>query len=332
MEVRKIMTKNPACCTPDSTLQEVAHMMEMYDCGCIPVVEDHRNNKPVGTVTDRDIAIRTVATDQNPLDMKASDIMTTDIATITPETSIEECRNVMEDKQIRRILVVDKNGKCIGIVAQADVVQGDDNSHQTAEFIREISEPASSQYGDMSSAQNQFGMRDTGAYGSQYDSQYGGMSSERGSYQNFSNQNRSYEQDFSRGEDSYNQSFSREENRLNRPFSRKGRKFKKSYQKEKSFFSLGTLLPLFIAVGAGAALKYFLPVDEKSQTSFVPRSRVTSSIDKTADTTPKVSIELPTETNIKMKDSRDIKTGGIASSNLETDTDTTNEIGRTARL
>lgn len=328
MEVRKIMTKNPACCTPDSTLQEVAHMMEMYDCGCIPVVEDHRNNKPVGTITDRDIAIRTVAADRNPTEMKASDIMTTDVATITPEASIEECRNVMEDKQIRRILVVDKNGKCIGIVAQADVVQGDASPHQTAEFIREISEPASSQYGGMSSAQNQFGMRDTGAYGSQY----GGMASERESYRNFSNRNRGYEQDFSRGEDSYNQSFSREENRFNRPFSRKGRKFKKSYEKEKSFFSLGTLLPLFIAVGAGAALKYFLPVDEKSRTSFTPRNRVTSSIDKTAGTTPKVSVELPTETDIRMKDSRDINTGGIASSNLETDTDTTNEIGRTARL
>jgi CBS domain-containing protein len=93
------MTKNPACATPDSTLQEVAHMMEMYDCGCIPIVENHKNNMPVGTITDRDIAIRALAADKNPTELKASDIMTTDIATITPETSVERCRDTMEERR-----------------------------------------------------------------------------------------------------------------------------------------------------------------------------------------------------------------------------------------
>ncbi len=66
--------------------QEVAHMMEMYDCGCIPIVEDHRTNKPVGTITDRDIAVRAfTAGGGNPTEIKASDIMTTDIAHIFTE-------------------------------------------------------------------------------------------------------------------------------------------------------------------------------------------------------------------------------------------------------
>ena len=140
MEVRKIMTKNPACCTPDSTLREVAHMMEMYDCGCIPVVDDHKAMKPVGTITDRDIAIRAVAIEKNPLEMTAADIMTRGIVTVTPETSVQECLNVMEKSQIRRVLVVDKSGRVTGIVAQADLAEHATSAAQTGHFVREVSE------------------------------------------------------------------------------------------------------------------------------------------------------------------------------------------------
>jgi CBS domain-containing protein len=143
MQVKKIMTKNPSCCTSDSTLQEVAHMMEMYDCGCIPVVEDHLTKRPIGTITDRDIVIRTFSANKNPLEMKASDIMTTDIVTVTPETDIDQCSKVMEEKQIRRVLVVDKDRRCVGIVAQADLAEHETNPADTAKFLREVSETES---------------------------------------------------------------------------------------------------------------------------------------------------------------------------------------------
>lgn len=327
MEVKKIMTKNPASCTPDSTLQEVAHMMEMYDCGCIPVVESHKSNMPIGTITDRDIAVRAfAATGGNPLEMKASDIMTTDLVTITPETSVEQCRDVMENRQIRRILVVDKSGRCVGIVAQADVVQADANSRETAEFIRDISQPASASRNENFSSAENFSNR----------AENNDVSSDRRSYQNFSNQ------DFSQIRD-----FAGEEQRYNQTTRRPGKKFKKSVQKERSFFSLGNLTPLLIAVGAGAAIKYFMPVDEKSQTTFVPRAEVTSSLHTAQETTPKVSIELPTtETNTNLKDSQDTGSAGIENStttstpmttarldkNVDTDLDTNPEIGRSARL
>ena len=144
MQVREIMTPNPACCTPDSTLKDVAQMMLENDCGCIPVVNNLSEMRPVGTITDRDITIRTVATNHNPISMKASDIMTTDITAITPHMSIEECFDVMEDKEIRRVLVVDEQGKCCGIVAQADVVQSTANPIRTNKVIREISESSPS--------------------------------------------------------------------------------------------------------------------------------------------------------------------------------------------
>jgi len=146
MQVREIMTANPACCTPESMLAEVAKMMVDNDCGLIPVVDSRDGMRPVGTITDRDITIRTVAAQQNPLTMKASDVMTSDIATVRPEMSLEECFDVMEGREIRRVLVVDEQGKCCGIVAQADVVQSDANPARTNRVIREISESAPSQH------------------------------------------------------------------------------------------------------------------------------------------------------------------------------------------
>ena len=140
MQVKEIMTQNPTCCTPDSTLQEVALMMKENNCGCIPVVDSRAGMKPVGTITDRDITIRTVADNHNPITMKASDIMTTNIATVTPRASAEKCFDVMEDREIRRVLVVDEQGKCCGIVAQADIVQSGAKPSRTNKVIREISE------------------------------------------------------------------------------------------------------------------------------------------------------------------------------------------------
>jgi uncharacterized protein YegP (UPF0339 family)/CBS domain-containing protein len=139
MQVREVMSVNPSCCTQDTSLQEVARLMAENDCGCIPVVDNQSNKKPVGTITDRDIAIRAVAAGQNPVATKASDIMSIDIATIKPNQSLEECLKTMKDRDIRRILVVDENGSCCGIVAQADIAQNNNNPVRTTEFLREVS-------------------------------------------------------------------------------------------------------------------------------------------------------------------------------------------------
>ena len=143
MQVREIMTENPVCCTPDTNLQEVARLMMENDCGLIPVVDSQENRKPLGTITDRDITVRTVASGQNPTDIKASNIMSMGVATVKPETSVQECCNVMEDRKIRRILVIDNNGSCCGIVAQADVAEYG-HSDLVSDMVEEISEPAPS--------------------------------------------------------------------------------------------------------------------------------------------------------------------------------------------
>ena len=141
MNVSEIMTKDPACCTADTPLQEVAEIMVEHDCGCVPIVDSEDSRMPVGMLTDRDITTRVVAKGQNPLDLTAGDAMTSTVVSVTPDTSVEECCNVMEQSQIRRVAVVDENGACCGIVAQADVATNA-AARQTAEVVQEVSKSA----------------------------------------------------------------------------------------------------------------------------------------------------------------------------------------------
>lgn len=141
MKIDDIMTENPVCCTPETDLEDVARMMVENDCGAIPVVEDQESWKPVGIITDRDITVRTVAEGKNPLDLKASDCMTPSVVTVKLGSSLQECLDTMEEHQLRRILVVDAEGACCGIVAQADIARHA-SKEDTAEIVEEVSQPA----------------------------------------------------------------------------------------------------------------------------------------------------------------------------------------------
>lgn len=143
MQVKEIMTANPACCTSGTSLQDVAQMMIDHDCGEIPVVENKDNNLPIGVITDRDIVCRTVARGLNPLDLTAGDCLTTPCVTVTPEMSVDECCRILEDNKIRRVPVVDAAGSCCGIVALADIALHGKNK-ETVEVLKEVSEPTAS--------------------------------------------------------------------------------------------------------------------------------------------------------------------------------------------
>src|SRR6266576_6449689 len=121
MNVKDLMTPDPACCTADTSLPEVARMMVDRDCGEIPVVDNKSSKVPIGVVTDRDIVCRTVANGLNPVELTATDCMSKPIVTVTPDMSLEECCRIMEEKLIRRVPVVNERGSCCGIVSLADV-------------------------------------------------------------------------------------------------------------------------------------------------------------------------------------------------------------------
>lgn len=138
MKVNDVMTADPNCCTPDTGLQQVAQMMVDCDCGCIPVVDAEKSKMPIGMITDRDITCRVVAQGKNPLDLTARDAMTSTVLSVNPETSLQDCLNLMEESQVRRVAVVDQDGRICGIVAQADVAMKADDE-KTAEVVQQVS-------------------------------------------------------------------------------------------------------------------------------------------------------------------------------------------------
>ena len=140
MQVREIMTREPACCTPNTKLQDVARMMSEHDCGEIPICESESSRRPIGVITDRDIAVRVVAAGRDPSKMTARDCMSSPVVTIEPGASVEECAQLMESYQIRRVPVVERDGSCCGMVAQADLATKA-SPETSIEMVAAVSEP-----------------------------------------------------------------------------------------------------------------------------------------------------------------------------------------------
>lgn len=138
MRVDEIMTSDPACCTPDSTLEEAARLMIDNDCGEIPVVENFDNFRPVGVITDRDITCRSVGRGLNPLEMRVEECMTSPIVFVRPDSDMYDCYLLMEENQIRRLPVVDAAGSCVGIVALADIAKKASKA-DSGEILKDVS-------------------------------------------------------------------------------------------------------------------------------------------------------------------------------------------------
>jgi len=138
MRIEEVMTRTPACCTPDTELREVAQMMVEHDCGQIPLVQSTSHPKVLGVVTDRDIVSRLVAQGRNPLDLRADACMSQPVITVSIDDSVEDCIQVMEAHRIRRVPVVDDEGVMRGIVSQADIAQHVSHA-STGELVKEVS-------------------------------------------------------------------------------------------------------------------------------------------------------------------------------------------------
>src|SRR5688572_14034057 len=102
MRARDIMTRDAETCTPDTSLPEVARIMANSDFGSIPVIEGSDSHL-LGIVTDRDIVLRSIAKNKDPLEMQASDVMTRPVFTVGPDTDLNELCRLMEQHQVRRV-------------------------------------------------------------------------------------------------------------------------------------------------------------------------------------------------------------------------------------
>ncbi len=113
------MTRFPAICTPSTTIQAAARLMVSADCGAIPVTGE-LDEFPLGIITDRDIAVRGTANGRGP-ETLVSECMTMPVFTVTEDTDLADCIELLEERQVRRAIVVDTTGRCVGIISQADI-------------------------------------------------------------------------------------------------------------------------------------------------------------------------------------------------------------------
>ena len=134
--IRDIMTSNPQTVEPSKTVVDAARIMKQEDAGVVPVTE---NGRLTGMVTDRDIAIRVVAEGKDPQSTAVREVVSKNLVTIDPQQDLDEALRLMAQHQVRRLPVVEEDGRLVGIVAQADVArEGDDT--QTGQVVQEISE------------------------------------------------------------------------------------------------------------------------------------------------------------------------------------------------
>lgn len=140
MKVKEIMTTDPACCTADGSIADAARLMSEHDCGEIPIVDNLESRKPTGVITDRDIACRAVANGKGP-ETKVAEVMSNAVVTCEPDVDAQECMDKMQHHQLRRIPVVDTQGRICGIVAQADLAQ-QTGHRETAQVVRDVSQPS----------------------------------------------------------------------------------------------------------------------------------------------------------------------------------------------
>jgi CBS domain-containing protein len=133
--IKDVMSSNPCSIDAEKSVAYAAKMMREEDVGLAPIVE---GDKLIGMLTDRDIAIRVVAEGRNPDQVKVADVASKQVVTIDPQQDLDEALRIMAKHQVRRLPVVQEDGKLVGVVAQADIArEGDDV--QTGKLVEEIS-------------------------------------------------------------------------------------------------------------------------------------------------------------------------------------------------
>jgi CBS domain-containing protein len=135
-QIRELMTVRPRTVKTGDSIVEAAKLMKGEDSGIAPIVDGDRL---VGVLTDRDIAIRVVAEGRDPRETKVEEIASQNLVTVDPHQDLDEALRLMAKHQVRRLPVVEEDGKLVGIVSQADVARRVD-SDTAGDVVREISE------------------------------------------------------------------------------------------------------------------------------------------------------------------------------------------------
>ena len=135
-----VMTKDPVACLPTDMAVKAAGLMKSENVGSIPVIENEKNRVLVGILTDRDLALKVVAEGLDPKSTKVESVMTNEVVTCHADDDVQKALDSMSENQVRRIPVVNKENKILGIIAQADVARRFKHPKRTAKMVKRISQ------------------------------------------------------------------------------------------------------------------------------------------------------------------------------------------------
>jgi CBS domain-containing protein len=139
MQLREIMTPDVEVVDSKAVLKEAAAKMKQLDVGVMPVCD---GEKLKGMLTDRDITVRATAEGRNPSKTKVSEIMSTDLAYCFEDQEVEEAVSLMEVKQIRRLPILSRDNRLVGIVSLGDIAVHAGDKNLAGDTLQEVSEPA----------------------------------------------------------------------------------------------------------------------------------------------------------------------------------------------
>lgn len=138
MQLKDILTSPVETVSPDSSILDAAKTMLARDLGWLPVEE---GGKVIGVITDRDIAMRGVAAGLDAKKTLVQDVMTRDVFSCSEDGTVEDACTLMEEEQVRRLVIVDDNDELVGIVSLADIAL-QTRGAQSAEVLKKVTEPA----------------------------------------------------------------------------------------------------------------------------------------------------------------------------------------------
>lgn len=140
MQVREVMTPQAECTRPDASLQEAARRMKELDVGSLPVCGD--DDRLAGMITDRDITIRAVADGLDVAEARVDQTMTPEVIYCYDDQEIDEAAQLMKDRQVRRLVVLNRDKRLTGILSLGDVAVDGPDDLLTGNTLERISEPA----------------------------------------------------------------------------------------------------------------------------------------------------------------------------------------------
>jgi CBS-domain-containing membrane protein len=138
MKISEIMTRDPELIDPNASIRDAAKRMKNEDIGALPVGE---NDRLIGMVTDRDIAMRGVAEGCSPETTTVRDVMSEKVYYCFDDDDVDDAASCMSDNQVRRLPILNRDKRLVGIVALADIASTGEECEKTA--LEGVSEPSS---------------------------------------------------------------------------------------------------------------------------------------------------------------------------------------------